>query len=158
MEIAFSASGFDDPIRILGALARQDRSDLMEQLAALMVSQTQRRIRSEKTAPDGSAWKANLLGTSILFRSGNLAASIHHNASESGFKIGSNLIYARIHNEGGTIRPKHKKALSFPLRGRQDRHVVGAVRMPKRQYLGVSAENNTELKDALTRWLTDKCT
>ena len=38
--------------------------------------------------------------------------------------------YARIHNEGGTILPKAKKALSFGGR------IVAKVIMPKRQFVG----------------------
>lgn len=152
----FIGSGFDKPIGVLGAFANPDRSDLMIRLGELVVSQTQRRIRSEKTAPDGSSWKANLLGTSILFRSGALAGSVHSNAQASRFEVGSDLIYARIHNQGGAIKPKNKKALSFPLRGRQDRHTVGAVNMPKRQFLGLSPANEGELNEALLAWAMEK--
>ncbi|WP_336958746.1 phage virion morphogenesis protein [Sphingobium aquiterrae] len=52
--------------------------------------------------------------------------------------------YARIHNEGGTIRPKHKKALSFAGR------LVAKVVMPKRQYLGWGNFEREETIDILT--------
>ena len=154
--ISFSASGFDKPLRVLDALANPDRSDLMDGLARLVVRQTQRRIQSEKTDPSGAAWKANLLGTSILFRSGALAGSIHSTSGANQFEVGSGLIYARIHNDGGTIKPKAKKALHFPIRGRQDRHTVGSVTMPKRQYLGLSAANEGEVNEALLAWAMGK--
>lgn len=51
--------------------------------------------------------------------------------------------YARIHQEGGTIRPRTKRALSFAGR------VVASVTMPRRAYLGLSAEERTEIPTVL---------
>ncbi|WP_066546697.1 phage virion morphogenesis protein [Sphingomonas sp. CCH15-F11] len=51
--------------------------------------------------------------------------------------------YARIHQEGGTIRPRTKRALSFAGR------VVASVTMPRRAYLGLSAEEREEIPAVL---------
>lgn len=65
----------------------------------------------------------------ILQASGRLAASIRpfHSATEAG--IGTNAIYAAIHQFGGktkphVIKPRHKKALAF------GGHVVSSVNHP----------------------------
>lgn len=56
-------------------------------------------------------------------------------------------VYARIHNEGGEIRPKNKKALKFGGR------VVSRVIMPKRQYIGFGPKENEVAEDVLGDWL-----
>lgn len=55
--------------------------------------------------------------------------------------------YARIHNEGGTIRPKTKKALSFGGR------VVAQVVMPKRQYLGFGPKEQDVVTEVMGDFL-----
>ena len=53
--------------------------------------------------------------------------------------IGSNVIYAAIHEFGGTIRPKEKAALAFQI---DDRWVVvQSVQMPARPYLQPALES-----------------
>ncbi|WP_336973422.1 phage virion morphogenesis protein [Sphingobium aromaticiconvertens] len=58
--------------------------------------------------------------------------------------------YARIHNEGGTIKPKNGKALSFGGR------IVAQVTMPKRQFLGfgeVERQSTVEILSDFMRGL-----
>lgn len=55
--------------------------------------------------------------------------------------------YAAVHNFGGVIRPKEKKALSFGGR------VVAQVVMPKRQYLGIGPDEQATVEDVLGDWL-----
>lgn len=52
--------------------------------------------------------------------------------------------YARIHNEGGTIKPREKKALSFGGR------IVAQVVMPKRQYIGDGPEERRSVVEVMT--------
>lgn len=55
--------------------------------------------------------------------------------------------YGRIHNEGGVIVPKHKKALSFGGR------LVSRVVMPKRQFIGDGPAEQRTVEDVLGDWL-----
>ena len=48
-------------------------------------------------------------------------------------RVGSNLVYARIHEIGGVIRPKTAKALHFVIDGQHI--VVQSVTIPPRPYL-----------------------
>lgn len=57
--------------------------------------------------------------------------------------------YARIHNEGGTIKPREKKALSFGGR------LVAKVVMPKRQYLGFGPEEQRSVTEIMTDFARD---
>jgi phage gpG-like protein len=57
--------------------------------------------------------------------------------------------YARIHNEGGTIKPREKKALSFGGR------LVAQVVMPKRQYVGFGPEEERTVGEVMTDFVRD---
>jgi len=128
----------------VGAMAEFNSAGFLDELGALVVSQTQRRIRSEKTAPDGSAWKPNAAGTSILFASGALDDSIHHVVGGTSVEVGSGLVYAGIHQGGGTIRPVNAEKLAFFVGG--NFVMTDEVVMPARPYVGISAANAQEIE------------
>ena len=66
--------------------------------------------------------------------------------------VGSNLPYARIHQLGGTIRPKKGKFLKF--RGLDGEDVfVKEVTIPARPYLGISDDDREEIMDTMTDFL-----
>src|SRR5207249_12102559 len=77
------------------------------------VTQTQLGFR-ESRDPYGVPWaplKLRIGGKPLLHR-GRLRSSItKSDVTASGFRLGSNLIYARVHQYGATIRPKRAKAL-----------------------------------------------
>jgi len=61
-------------------------------------------------------WKGKRDGSaSHLQRSGRLQRSIRYQLTADGVKWGTRQRHARLHQEGGTIRPKSKKFLSIPL-------------------------------------------
>lgn len=128
----------------ISAMADFNKGAFLDELGALVVSQTQRRIRSEKTAPDGSAWQANAAGSSILFASGTLDDSIHHVVGGSSVEVGSGMIYAAIHQYGGTIVPKSASKLAFSVAG--NFVLTDKVEMPARPYVGISDENAKEIE------------
>lgn len=64
-------------------------------------------------------------------------------ADESGVEWGSNEIYARIHNEGGTIVPKNAAALIFSMGGQHS--AVQKVTIPQRQFLGTNQADIDEI-------------
>lgn len=143
--------GLEDALLRVNRIAEAPMDQLAEGIGRLVQEQTRRRITDEKTAPDGSRWKGNAVGTSVLFASGALARSIDYVASRASVMIGSALVYARIHQEGGVIKPKSAKALAFKI-GNMFR-MVQSVTMPRRQYLGLSADNQNEIVDAAEDWL-----
>lgn len=145
----------------MDALLNFDRTELLQGLGALVESQTKRRIENEKTAPDGTPWPAwtasyayqRPSGTSLLQSSNHLLQSIINevDATES-VAVGSPLEYARIQNEGGTtsphvIRPTNGKALRIPGVDHPLRQVNHpGSRIPARQFLGISSENQDEIE------------
>lgn len=133
--------------------AQVDTAELAEGLAELGVSQTQRRIESEKESPEGEAWQewssgyaeTRSGGQGLLFGEGNLAHSIAGGAGASESYWGSNLIYAAIQHAGGTIVPTNAKALVFRM-GDALVHAK-SVTIPARPYLGISTENAREMEE-----------
>lgn len=78
-----------------------------------------------------------MMGNKILSQTGDLKKSIAWEAGETQVKVGpaGNVPYARIHQLGGVIRSKSKKALFVPCGKRVLR--LRSVRIPARPYLVV---------------------
>jgi len=139
--------GFDETLSKVDGIEHLDEHELLEGIGRLLQESTRNRIETSKTSPDGSSWKANNAGSSTLFQSGNLAASIDYSVGGSSVFVGSALIYARIHQEGGEIKPKKGDRLVFMI-GNQ---LVFAtkVTIPARPYLGISADDKVDILDAV---------
>lgn len=144
VRITLEERGIDRALAAIGTLADLDKAEALDNVGALVVSQTQRRIESEKTSPDGAAWAPNLEGTSILFRTGALAQSVAHEVGGTEVLVGSGLVYAGIHQVGGTIKPTSAKALAFNIGGAAV--FAKSVTIPARPWLGLSAENAHEIE------------
>jgi phage virion morphogenesis protein len=128
----------------IAKLGSLDRRGLLEQLAGVAESQTRRRISEEQQSPDGEpwqAWSANYAATrhgghSLLQGEGDLVDSITSEIEGDEALIGSNLVYAAIHQFGGTpdMAP-------------------GPAGIPAREYLGFSQDNLDEIEAVADRWL-----
>ena len=122
------------------ALSRMDLAPLMDEIGATVESQTRRRLSEEKESPDGEVWPGwsqpysttRHGGHSLLEGDGDLVDSIHSVASADEVHVGSNLVYAAIHQFGG-----------------ED---VGS-NIPARPYLGLSADNLREIEAAVDDFL-----
>jgi len=147
--------GLTEALLKIEGLAEAPRHELTDGIGRLVQEQTRRRIEEEKTSPAGQPWKANRAGTSILYDSGALYRSIDYISDADSITIGSGLIYARIHQEGGVIKPRYGNALKFwwESAGFVQFAVVKQVTMPRRQYLGLSAENQDDVVEAAEDWL-----
>lgn len=121
--------------RSLDNLASFEKHQLLDELGQEVEGQTKRRIMSEKTSPDGAAWQPNQAGTPILVASGALHGDIAHLVTGDETQIGSNLVYAGVHNDGGRA-------------GRG-----GGFQMTQRQFLGLSAENTEDLEALIEDFL-----
>lgn len=143
----------------LDRLQKFDGDELLGGVIALTESQVRRRIEFEKTAPDGTPWPAwsrayaeMQIGKagSLLQASGALLDSIVSGVENGEAFVGSPLVYAAIHNDGGTTKPhrivaNEKRALSFGGRVMKAVNHPGS-RVPARTYLGYSDENIDEVE------------
>jgi phage gpG-like protein len=123
-------------------------------------------------------------GGLTLTKSRRLAKSIVSKSSRDNVDIGTNVVYARIHNQGGDIKsPARERALRFggihPARmgensvgpGRPTRSFASKrnaqfgmrvqgkayiIRMPKREFMLLQPEDWIEIRDALTEYLAGR--
>lgn len=134
----------------LGGLVRglDNLEPLMERFGVYLESSTIERFDTE-TAPDGSAWdqsiRAKEEGGQTLTDSSQLRSSIHAEPANGSVRWGSNKIYARMMNDGGTIRAKGGGKLKFQLPGGLGFRSVDGVTIPARPFLGINAEDEAEL-------------
>lgn len=145
-------TGFDQVEQFLARLNPFQSETLLEAMARLIRESTRERIIAGGPAPDGSAWKPNRAGRApILHLSGALARSIDYVVAGTRAIIGSGLVYARIHQEGGVIVPKSAAALVFSVGNQVYR--VKKVTMPARPYIGLSGEDRSELVQTVAAYL-----
>jgi len=135
------------------------RAGLLNTLGEYLAESSKQRIRDGGPAPDGTPWKPLQPLTlelkknkdhGILWDSGMLKDTLAFDLEGAdAVAIGSMMIYARIHQEGGTIKPKEgKKALNVPGRGFRR-----SVTIPARPYLGVSMLDKAVLERKVLAWL-----
>lgn len=132
--------------------ASTDLRPLMDDIGILLEGSTKDRLTDTNVSPDGIAWPKSMRakedGGKTLVDSRRLVASILNVASERAVEIGSNLIYAGIHQTGGTIVPKNGDALAFALPNGEF-VTVGKVTIPARPYLGVSPDDVTGMQELI---------
>lgn len=93
-------------------------------------------------------WLGKWDGTpSNLQDSGRLRNSIVREYDQANAVVGTNVVYAGIHNFGGTIRPKTARALYFNGRA------VAQVQMPKREFLMLTPSDMDEIEEVGLRYL-----
>ena len=115
-----------------------DPEELTAALAAVMETQVKRRISDEKTAPDGTAWakwdpayaKTRKANHSLLVNDQNLLDSIAGSSDAREAVVGSEMIYARVHQLGWSARG-----------------------IPARPFLGLSQENVNEIDQTVNDWM-----
>jgi phage virion morphogenesis protein len=127
-----------------------DLTPAMQEIGDYMITATRSRFDTE-TAPDGSKWaalspryaarKARMRsvvdgGKRILAKRGTLRDTIRYKASRSDVVIGSNEVYAAIHQLGGQAG-----------RGRK-------ATIPARPFLGISPQDQEEILRILGDYIT----
>lgn len=125
---------FNQVMDRLHGLGVWEKEALAFDLGAILKSSTRERVATEKTSPDGEPWTPwseaydetrNHDAHSLLVSEGNLLDSIQNYSTGTTIKVGSNLVYAAIHHFGGE-------------------DVDSAI--PARPYLGLSAEDEEEIR------------
>ncbi|EHU4456394.1 phage virion morphogenesis protein [Salmonella enterica] len=159
----------------LGKLIRsvKDRRDLMTALAGSMLDAVETNLE-QQGRPKWMGWSPSYAKRrgpgQILQKSGRLAASIRSAVNNNEATVGTNVRYARIHNEGGEIRHqartqnlyfKQYKNGSVNTRFVKKRNsnfvqsaTVGAytVNMPARPFLQLVQDDIDELENTANRY------
>jgi phage virion morphogenesis protein len=165
----------DDALKELAGYVERARNPrgMFENIGASLVTSTQHRFE-EQHGPDGSPWPPSLRvianGGKTLVLSARLMRSITSQASARGVEVGTNVIYAAIHQLGGTIQQAARTAVlhfktnkrtgrsRFAKPGKADRArkaEIGArvVHMPARPYLGLDDDDQREIMNIAEDWL-----
>lgn len=145
--LQFDLGGIERLQERIQRLGRHEHKDLLIQLGGLMESQTRRRITEDQESPDGEPWQAWTAdyaatrhgGQSLLQGQGHLLDSITSEMIGDEIHTGSNLVYAAIHQFGGTpdMAP-------------------GPAGIPARPYLGFSRDNLDEIEATVDQWLDEQ--
>lgn len=144
--------------RALAAIAAgfDDTTGMMDEIGMFLESDTLDRFDTQ-TAPDGTKWQPSIRAREevgkTLTDSTQLRSSITHNAQHNLVEVGTNKIYAGVHNDGATIRAKTAKGLRFQLPGGLGFRRVMEVELPRRQFLGLSPEAETEIPLRAEDWV-----
>lgn len=115
---------------------------VFDEIGSSMLATTEQRFESE-IGPDGTAWAAHSTATLLrrgsnakkLRDKGHLYQSLNYASGRLKAEVGTNRVYARIHQLGGKAG-----------RGRK-------VTIPARPYLGVSSEDRRLIGEILTEHL-----
>lgn len=147
---------------------------VMDEIGSMMVASVIDRFEQQR-GPDGEAWlpsqRAILEDGVTLTDSARLRQSITHAAGATHVDVGTNVIYAGIHQFGGTIT-KHAASMPvyrnqaaikagvsrFAKRSKADfmsYHEVGEheIKMPARPFLGVNKGDEREIEAIVERYL-----
>lgn len=149
-------SGFTDLKRLqsLARLTAGSKAALLQEVGLTVAEQTRMRFL-DQTAPDGTPWpisyRARAQSGETLRDTGRLMNSITYQLSgASSVDIGTNVIYADVHQYGAVIRPKTSKYLRFKV---GDRWVSKTeVKVPRRAFLGLSNADKQELSDVVSNF------
>jgi phage virion morphogenesis protein len=129
----------------------EDMTPVMRSIGEVVINQADEAFE-EGASPAGKPWKPSARvkekGGQTLIDSARLRNSITSEASAKQVEVGTNVIYAAIHQLGGVIRPKTKKALFFGGIMRR------SVTMPARPFLPDDKSIDwEEIQDAIWRHL-----
>lgn len=143
----------------LGKLVGAPRKALAP-IGMALVKGTQRRFRASRS-PEGGAWaplhpkyKPIKRGPSILIASGMLMRSVSQRVGGDEVRVGTNRIYARVHQLGAVIKRKRAPYLRFRMA--DGFWFKKQVTIPARPYLGIDAEDEQEIGDVLEALLAPR--
>lgn len=142
-----AAEGVNFTVRTTGAqaiahalvglqLRAMDLRAPLAEIGAMLLTSTQDRFEKEQ-APDGSPWEplATPVGRPILRDTVRLYQSLTYAVDRNQVEVGSNVVYARIHQLGGETGRGH------------------AAKIPARPYLGMSKADEREALEIVTDYL-----
>ncbi|MEJ0012794.1 MAG: phage virion morphogenesis protein [Bauldia sp.] len=146
--ITIDVGGYERTLASLGALVGrvEHPRPMWDAIGGSLVVSTQRRFEAGR-APDGSVWPPSIRALAengkTLIDTARLMQSITHNATDDGVEVGTNVLYAAIHQFGGVVRAKNAPKLRFRLLGVW--HSADQVTIPARPFLGLDQDDEGEI-------------
>lgn len=138
-----------------------DMAPLMNTLSATLLSTTQLNFMDQGNPSWVPSVASRRRSGQTLSRSGRLRDSVTADSDSQRAMVGTNVVYAAIHQLGGKtrahiIRPRHKKALAFGGLVRKSVNHPGSD-IPARPFLPVDASGSLQqgVEQTLTSQITD---
>lgn len=162
IDVNIDTAALDAAVSRLRELAA-DTSPLMRRCAGVLESEAEDAFDEQADPVTGSHWAPLAASTQlsrtlsghagkILQLTGSLAASLSRDSGRDYAVVGTNKVYAAIHQFGGTtsahiIRARYKKALGIPGIGprKSVRHPGSTI--PARPFLGLGQEGADDILD-----------
>lgn len=170
VDYSIRVEGQDEIERALAGLVKQfgNLQPLMERFGIVLETSTIERFDTE-TDPTGHKWLPSLRvrhsGGKTLTLSGRMRQSIRSIAHRSQVEIGTNVKYARAHQEGfdGDVTVAAHTRRMTQVFGRKLASPIDAVipsfkrhmKMPKRAFLGLSSDDREELAAQVTDYVAE---
>lgn len=142
--VTSSLEGLEPVIARLNGMGDARRTGQgLANIGGLVESQTRARF-DERRSPEGESWtpwsegyrSTRKKGQTLLVATGAFRDSIAWDLTGEELRIGSNLVFAALHQEGGSSDM-----------------APGPAAVPARPYLGVSDANLREIEDAMGDWI-----
>lgn len=150
----------DALLQRLNHLKSLDIQGILGSMAEGLRTSTVERFTEEKT-PEGDSWRPSIRareeGGKTLTKTAQLKTSIRSEVSEGGLAVGTNDIRAATHQFGDkrTIRARNKRYLTFKIGGQWHRAAAVNVNIPARPFLGISREDEQDIRDILEEILKE---
>ncbi len=144
----------------MNKLANFDKRGVLNAIAEGLRTSTVERFTEERS-PEGENWKPSIRvmesGGKTLTRTTALKTSIRAEVSDSGIAVGTNDIRAATLQFGDerVIRAKNSKYLTFKVGGQWRRAKSVKVSIPPRPFLGISSEDEQDIRDILEEVLEE---
>lgn len=161
--------------------SKADTGRLAPRLGEYLQDSTKDRFKSQ-TAPDGTPWAPLKRATvkrkkynpdKILTLRGYLRGGIRWQAlDDNSVQVGSNLEYAAIHQDGGDVQQPARQATvryrsvagRVLFAGRKHKRATEkqvtipahTIHMPARPFLGISAQDDKEIREIIREWVLER--
>lgn len=173
--ISVTADGQSPIMALLEHLVGYDKKAMFDEIGAYGVSSTQKRFIDQSDVegnPWKQSWRAKLQNGQTLRDTGRLMNSMTHNVLNNGVEWGTDVVYAAIHNFGGTIKHEPRVRQTYFKQGRDGtvgnkfvkksksnfmQETMGmaySVEMPERSFLGINAEDDESILDIIGRHIS----
>ena len=135
-----------DITKRLGHIPSHIWNDISERCVRSVKENFQQGGRPKKWKKSARAKK----GGKTLIDTSRLINSITYQSFGDETRVGTNTIYAAIHNFGGTIKAKNKPFLKFQIDGQWKQ--VKSVDMPKREFMIIHNDDIEYIEDVVLNY------
>ena len=135
-------------------MLHQQRRPLFNRIGRALVNDAKLNFRRQHD-PEGNPWAPlKLRAGRILSDTGRLRNSLSYKTGDDEVEVGTNVLYAKTHQFGATIKPKKAKALAFP--GPNGKTIFAKqVKIPARPFLGVEQRQVNKIHQVIDKWVKE---